>query len=74
MYQKLAADILFIGLVVTPENLAKYNLQFRKGKVAIDLIDARRKALKNGRAKIEFELSFFELYLKQVLKPIVRAK
>lgn len=75
MYKKLASDIFFTNVgPCTPASLSKYHLQYREGKGFSDLFDAKRKALKNGQAKIETELSFFELYLKMVLKPIKGVK
>ena len=67
MYSKLAQDLLF-GHVMIAELGPKYGLQFRKGKDKDSIVHARSKALKNGHAKIEFELNMLEVYLKQVLK------
>lgn len=66
-YEKLATDLMF-GKVVVAELESKYGLTFRKGKTSSDIVKARDKATKAGRAKIEFELSMLEVYLKDVLK------
>ena len=50
------------------EAIDSVGLQYRKGKSIIDVIDARRKALKNGLQKSEVELDFFQLYLTSILK------
>lgn len=66
-YAELATDLMFSKVVVA-EIPAKYGLQFRKGKDATDITNARSKAVKNGHGKVEFELSMLEVYLKDVLK------
>lgn len=66
MYQNLASEIVFTGTL----DPAKYGLVYRKGKSKEDVLKARTKAFnpKNGHAKIEHELSMFELYLKDIFK------
>lgn len=56
------------GRVAVADLESKYGLQFRKNKTADDIKHAISKATKAGRAKVEFELSMLELYLKDVLK------
>jgi peptidyl-tRNA hydrolase len=68
-YKKLAGDLMF-GKVVVAELEEKYGLTLRKGKTAADISHARAKAVKAGMAKIEFELSMLEVYLKPVLKKV----
>ena len=71
-YEQLAQRIMFTksDAIHVVGVLEQHGLQYRKGKDFIDLCDAVKKALKNGRAKTEFELSMLEVYLKQILKPI----
>jgi hypothetical protein len=66
-YEKLATDLMF-SKVATAELAPVYGLQFRKGKTADDIANAIKKAKKNGHAKVEFELSMLEVYLKKLLK------
>jgi hypothetical protein len=66
-YEQLATDLMF-GKVDINELGPKYGLQFRKNKTAADIKHAISKAMKAGRAKVEFELNMLELYLKDVLK------
>ncbi len=50
------------------EAIDSVGLQYRTGRTIVDVIDARRKALKNGLQKSEFELDLFQLYLTSILK------
>lgn len=76
MYKDLASTLFFTKTTGAsmPEVLVKHGLQYRKGKDFADLVYARQKALKQGQAKIETELGFFEIYLKIILKPIKKVK
>jgi hypothetical protein len=69
MYEQLATDLLFSKVTVGDIG-SKYGLTLRKGKTVSDIQNAMRKAVNNGHAKVEFELSMLEVYLKQVLKKI----
>lgn len=60
----IALEIMFGGKV----DLAKHGLEYRKGKTKEHIENALRKASKNGLGKTEFEISMFEVYLKDVLK------
>lgn len=48
--------------------LTEFKLQYRKNKTVVDLVKAKRKALKNGMGKTEYELGMLEIYLKDVFK------
>jgi len=65
-FADMARDIMFAGRL----DLARYGVEYRKGKTAEDVKAALRKARdpKNGMAKVEAELSMLEIYLKQVFK------
>jgi len=50
-------------------NIVKeFKLQYRKNKGNADLYKAFQKAIKNGMGKTEYELSMFEIYLKDIFK------
>jgi len=66
-YEKLAQDLMF-GTVKSTDIGPVYGLTFRKNKTVDDIRKAIEKAKKNGHAKVEFELSMLEVYLKYVLK------
>ena len=63
-FERLAQDLMF----GTSFNIREAGLDYRKGKTVEDVHKARRKAIANGHAKTEFELSMLELYLKEVFK------
>lgn len=63
-YKSLAQDAFLTGKI----DFAKYGVEYREGKNILDVKQAHAKALKNGRQKTEFEISMFEVYLKQVVK------
>jgi len=66
--EDMARDIMFAGRL----DLARYAVEYRKGKTIEDVKAALRKARdpKNGMAKTEVELSMLEVYLRQVFKPL----
>ena len=66
-YEEIARMIMF-----NPKgfSLAKFDITFRKGKTTSDINTALRKALKTGMGTTEYELSMFELYIKDVFKGI----
>ena len=64
-FKSVAIDLMFAGKL----DVVRHGLQFRAGKTVTDVKSAIRKALKNGHAKTEFELSMLEVYLKQVFLP-----
>lgn len=68
-YEKLAQDLLF-GKVNATQLIPVYGLTFRKNKTVDDIRHAIEKAKKNGRTKVEFEISMLEVYLKDVLKGV----
>lgn len=72
-YKKLASDLMF-GQVMTASLGEKYGLMFRKNKDAADIVAARRLAIRDGRGKVEFEVSMLEVHLKTVLKPFKQPK
>lgn len=49
--------------------IADYNVH-RKNKSNADINAALRKAARNGKGKTEFELDWFKLYLKSIVKSI----
>lgn len=65
--KEIAERIMFVGL----KNEDLYGWQFRKNKSSVDINNAIRKARnpKNGLGKVEYELGFLELYLKDIFKP-----
>jgi len=66
-FKKLSEKILFSG--ITGKYIAAYGLQYRKNKSFLDIKKAVEKTTKNGYGgKIEYEISFLELYLKDVFK------
>lgn len=64
---EVAEDILF-GRVVEADILKTW--EYRKGKSITDIREAALKALKpkNGRAKIETEISMLAIYLGNIIK------
>lgn len=69
--EDMACEIMFGGSLT----LARYSVEYRKGKTIEDVKAALRKARdpKNGMAKTEVELSMLEVYLRQVFKPLSKA-
>ena len=67
-FDQMSQELFFTGVKDVSAWLDKHGVEYRKGKTIEDLHKARQKALKAGRGKTEFELSFMELYLKDVLK------
>lgn len=67
-FTDMARDIMFAGRL----DMARYGVEYRKGKTVEDVKVALRKARdpKNGMAKVECELSMLEIYLKQVFKAV----
>lgn len=63
-YDQIARDLMLAGRL----NLAERGVAYRAGKTADDVRHAKTKALKNGGAKFEYELSMFAAYLKGVFK------
>lgn len=61
----IAGNILLTGISQTT---ILEHWEYRKGKSTSDIRNAVRKALKNGHHKIEFEIDWLALYLKDVLK------
>lgn len=57
-------------LILVPHDFIKYmksnGAKFRKDKNSDDINNAVRKARKNGRGKVEYEIGMLELYLKDV--------
>lgn len=49
---------------------SEHNVEFRANKSMEDVVNARFKAQKNGRGKLENEISFMEIYLKGIFKNI----
>jgi hypothetical protein len=63
-FTDMAEDILFAGEI----NLLKHKVVYRKNKTIYDVKNARAKALKNGRQKVEQEIGWFAVYLGQIFK------
>ena len=53
---------------ITMQQIEQAGWELRKGKTIEDVRKAQSKAKKNGMYKMEYELDFCELYLKDVLK------
>lgn len=66
-YKELAETIMFSGATLTMGG-PPYGFAYRKGKTVTHLKDAVRKGMKEGRGKVEFEISFIALYLEKVLR------
>jgi hypothetical protein len=64
--EQFAMEILFTGKV----DAAKHGLEYRRGKTLADVVKAREKALKNGHAKTEHEISMMDVYLRDVFKKV----
>ncbi len=69
-YKLLAQELFFSKELKVSEFLAKHNIEYRKDKTISDIINARDKALKRGNGRVEYELSWFALYLKNVFKDV----
>lgn len=70
----IAARIMF-GKIKTQEELVRYmedQWEFKEGKEMKDVHRAIRHSKMNGMEKSEMELSSLELYLKNVLKKVVK--
>lgn len=60
----MAQSIMFAGTLV----LSNYGVQYRAGHSVHSVNDALRKARKNGRGRVEYELGLLEAYLKGIFK------
>lgn len=63
-YNRIAEEVMFLGKL----SLTKHNVTYRKNKDSKDVVEALKKALRNGNGKTENEISMLEIYLKDVLK------
>jgi len=71
VFDDLAAHVMFSG--VGTMDLKARSLDYRKGKSFEDFAAAVRRGLKQGRGKVEFELSMISVQLRSVLR-IVKPK
>jgi hypothetical protein len=65
---KVLADIFIFGRKPVGEIILSESLEFRKGKDEDDIHRAWTRSRKPSNNKIEHELEFFEIYLKQIFK------
>ena len=63
-----AASLMMYGSMLVQDVINSERLQYRKGKDIGSLTQTFRKAFQHGGGKAEIELSWLELYLKDVFK------
>ncbi|MMZ65884.1 hypothetical protein D3C81_2126120 [compost metagenome] len=68
-YREMSMDLMF-GSFKVEKALVNYEFRTKKGVTLTieDVKNARRKAIKNGFSKTEYELRMMELYIKDVFK------
>lgn len=66
-YKELAETIMFGGASISNGH-APYGFEYRRNKTLSHLKEAVARGIKNGRGKIEFEISAMAVQLEKVLR------